>query len=154
MKKLVCALSLVSLFVVGSCFASKDPISGRSDVITGKIFPRHYDGSEAPDKVAACVQEFPQAMGKHVTVLYTVDTETEEESALASIDGQAPIKLFPIGVGGKYAFMSDMPTEGDGLDRITFYEPTDFQHGEISLAYDSKDGNTICQFETNGYDNT
>ena len=134
--RFLAASALSAGFVIafsGASFAEER--SGTETVELSRIFAVQNNGSRAPGMDAACKEKHDSRLGSKITSKYDINTTTlimSAESEVFSI----PVRLYPMGISGVYAFMSDGvgdQLEKEGVKRVIFSVSMQFDNPESDI---------------------
>jgi hypothetical protein len=120
------ALSLALLCAPATLAADEQ---GDVTLMLTRISALDQTGQPAPASNEACQAEFGMWLGQTVTSNYTINPDTMMMSAVSTIS-DVDVRLFPLGIQGIYAFMSDgvpPPLAEQRIIRVLF---------QISIGYD------------------
>lgn len=117
--------------------ANADVLEGTYDLKLDTLYAVTQPGSRAPEGDAYCSSKFETLIGLAMSGAYKINTQTLIMSASATIES-SDVSLFPLGISGRYAFMSDgvpKPLEMMHINRIIFNLPLDrsSQEGDVLL---------------------
>lgn len=97
-------------------------------------------GQPDPSRDADCQSAYGDWIGQSVTTEYRIDPQSMMMSASSTVQG-TPVDLFPLGIQGIYAFMSDgVPAalEEEHVFRVMF---------QISIGYDHPESRVMTTLD-------
>ena len=129
--------------VFSTCFATT--YKGDVEIPISNISAINLNGSPAgPKSIRRCRHQYSALLNSKVRIQYKIDTQTLYESATAQ-QGDTYTALVPLGISGRYDFVSNQPTLSNGLRRILFRMTDQFTNQSINLLYTNHgDPNTLC----------
>ena len=135
MKTLLTASASLAMLACATGAALAE--TGTSTVTLTEIHAVMNTGAPAPHYDGYCQARFGEYLGQEVTTSWAIDTSTLLMHADSELFG-ASVHLFPLGIQGIYAFMSDgVPEELKELqvDRVIFKISTQFEDPESDLLF-------------------
>jgi len=114
-----------------------ESVSNPYSVDLTEMYAVTQPGSPDPANDEACKEQYAEYMGSTLEGNYTINTETLIMSATAKFL-DVDVSLFPLGISGTYAFMSDgVPSAlGDRqISRIVVNVSTDFEKVEGDILF-------------------
>ncbi len=97
-------------------------------------------GQPDPSRDADCQSAYGDWIGQSVTTEYRIDPQSMMMSASSTVQG-TPVDLFPLGIQGIYAFMSDgvpVALEEEHVFRVMF---------QISIGYDHPESRVMTMLD-------
>lgn len=135
MKMLLTASASLAMLagVSGAAFAE----TGTSTVTLTEAYAVMNTGAPAPAYDGYCRERFSEHLGQDITTRWSIDTSTLLMHADSEVFG-ASVHLFPLGIHGIYAFMSDGVPEALKelhVDRVLFKLNSEMEDPESDVMF-------------------
>lgn len=133
MKKRQCFAILLLIISFPFSYAHSNNVT----LMIQDIYAYHFDGSFAPENNAECEETYLTLLGQRVAVNYRVDSKTL--AAEAEYKGHR-IRLYPEGLSGEYAFISDgVPSDMKQMRQMVF---------EINLSLEKSSSQAFLMYRS------
>lgn len=139
MFKLFSSTLTIATLLAPACFAKQ--IDGTYQNELSELYAVAQTGTRAPDGDAFCKETFGKFLGTSVSGEYSINTETLIMSATA-VYNSATVKMFPLGIEGRYAFMGTdipQPLSDMHISRVILNMSTDFESKESDIMFNGND---------------
>ncbi|GLK51677.1 hypothetical protein GCM10017621_11850 [Maricaulis virginensis] len=146
-RHMIVSASLAAALFAGPAMA--DDHTGDVTLELQSISAMNQTGQPDPSRDADCQSTYGDWIGQSVTTEYRIDPQSMMMSANSTVQGTA-VDLFPLGIQGIYAFMSDgVPAalEEQHVFRVMFQISMGYDHPE-SRVMTTLDDTTNCLIES------
>lgn len=146
-RSILCGAAMALALMGGTAVAQNH--QGDVTLVYAHISALTQTGQPDPDHDAACQAAFGNWIGQPVETVYDINTQTYMMSAHSTIEGNH-VTLYPLGIQGLFAFMSDgVPPalEEQRVIRVLFQISMGFDHPESRLMTTLND-DTNCLIES------
>ena len=103
-------------------------------------------------RLSICTRQLAPYKNTPMTVMYTIDTQTNQQVAVVQLADQMPVILNPLGISGEYDFgrYGSLPSWDKVYSIIVKFpfmsndsQQPDIEHAQVSVGF-SEQGNNIC----------
>jgi len=146
-RHMIAGAGLAAALFAGPAMA--DDHSGDVTLDLQSISAMNQTGQPDPSRDADCQSAYGDWIGQSVTTEYRIDPDTMMMSATSTVQG-SEVDLYPLGIQGIYAFMSDgVPPalEEAHVFRVLFQISMGYDHPE-SRVMTTLDDTTNCLIES------